>query len=104
MGTQKSRVDLKRLLLPKEIRKAAKVKARSYVSIKTEGNAIIIEPAKTVAEKYGGTFQTTNCPEDLDEFNVKATKEDVVAFREYEEEKKRGKLKLIPLRDLTKGT
>ena len=31
------------------------------------------------------------------------TKEDVQAIREYEEEKKRGKLKLIPLSDLTKG-
>ena len=63
-----------RVLIPKNIRKAAKIKAGTYVNIKVTGATIIIEPAESIAEKYGGLFQITKWPEDLDEFTVEATK------------------------------
>jgi hypothetical protein len=59
---------------PKNIRKAAKVKAGTYVNIKAKDITIIIEPAESIAEKYGGIFQITKWPEDLDEFTEEATR------------------------------
>ncbi len=63
-----------RIMIPKTIRKAAKVKPGTYVSIKAKDSAIIIEPAESVAEKYAGIFQVAKWPEDLDEFVVEATR------------------------------
>jgi AbrB family looped-hinge helix DNA binding protein len=69
------KIDAKgRVMIPKNIRKAAKVKAGTYVNIKTKDATIIIEPIGSIAEKYSGTFQITNWPEDLDEFVVEATR------------------------------
>jgi AbrB family looped-hinge helix DNA binding protein len=59
-----------RVLVPKKIRETAKLKEGSYVTIKTKGESIIIEPAEPVADKYYGAFKITNWPEDIDEFTV----------------------------------
>ena len=63
-----------RVMIPKGIRKAAKLKAGTYVNIKARGAVVIIEPAESVAEKYCGIFQIAKWPEDLDEFMVEATR------------------------------
>jgi len=63
-----------RVMIPKNIRKAAKIKAGTYVNIKTSNATIIIEPAESIAEKYSGLFPITQWPEDLDEFVVEATR------------------------------
>ncbi|MCJ7613724.1 AbrB/MazE/SpoVT family DNA-binding domain-containing protein [Candidatus Bathyarchaeota archaeon] len=59
-----------RIVIPKNIRKTAKLKEGSYVNIKTKGKSIIIEPAEPVADKYYGAFKITQWPEDIDEFTV----------------------------------
>lgn len=65
------KVDKKgRVIIPKNIRKTAKLKEGSYVNIKTKGKSIIIEPAEPVADKYYGAFKVTQWPEDIDEFTV----------------------------------
>ena len=63
-----------RVMIPKNIRKAAKIKAGTYVNIKTSKTTIIIEPAESIAEKYCGLFPITQWPEDLDEFIMEATR------------------------------
>jgi AbrB family looped-hinge helix DNA binding protein len=63
-----------RVMIPKNIRNAAKIKAGTHVNIKATDTTIIIEPAESIAEKYGGFFEITNWPEDLDEFMVEATR------------------------------
>ena len=63
-----------RVMIPKNIRKAAKIKAGTYVNIKATDTTVIIEPAESIAEKYGGLFQITKWPEDLDEFMLEETK------------------------------
>jgi AbrB family looped-hinge helix DNA binding protein len=63
-----------RVVIPKKIRKAAKLKTGTYVSIKQKETMIIIEPAESIAEKYRGAVQVTKWPEDLDEFVVEATR------------------------------
>ena len=75
MSETTAKIDEKgRVMIPKNIRKAAKIKAGTYVNIKATESTIIIEPAESIAEKYGGLFQIANWPEDLDEFMVEATK------------------------------
>jgi len=65
------KVDKKgRVIIPKNIRKTAKLKEGSYVNIKTKGKSIIIDPAEPVADKYYGAFKITQWPEDIDEFTV----------------------------------
>ena len=65
------KVDKKgRVIIPKNIRKTAKLKEGSYVNIKTKGKSIIIEPTEPVADKYYGAFKITQWPEDIDEFTV----------------------------------
>ena len=65
------KVDKKgRVIIPKNIRKTAKLKEGSYVNIKTKGKSIIMEPAEPVADKYYGAFKITQWPEDIDEFTV----------------------------------
>ena len=59
-----------RVIIPKRIRETAKLKEGSYVSIKTKGKIIIIEPTEPVADKYFGAFKITKWPEDMDEFIV----------------------------------
>jgi AbrB family looped-hinge helix DNA binding protein len=57
-----------RIMIPKSIRKTAKLKEGSYVNIKTKGKTIIMEAAEPVADKYYGTFKITKWPENMDEF------------------------------------
>ena len=75
MSETTAKIDEKgRVMIPKKIRKAAKIKAGTYVNIKATESTIIIEPAESIAEKYGGLFQIANWPENLDEFMVEATR------------------------------
>ena len=75
MGEVTAKIDEKgRVMIPKNIRMAAKIRVGAYVNIKTSDTPIIIEPAESVAAKYGGIFLITRRPEDLDEFVVEATK------------------------------
>jgi AbrB family looped-hinge helix DNA binding protein len=61
-----------RVMIPKHIRKAAKLQTGTYVNIKAKDTTIIIEPAESVAERYCGIFQIAKWPEDLDGFTVEA--------------------------------
>ena len=75
MSETTAKIDAKgRIMIPQKIRKAAKIKAGTYVNIKATDATIIIEPSESIAEKYGGFFEITNWPEDLDEFMVEATR------------------------------
>jgi len=69
MGETTAKVDEKgRVMIPKSIREAAKLKEGSYVSIKAKGKTIIMEATEPVADKYYGAFKIANWPEDMDEF------------------------------------
>lgn len=57
-----------RIMIPKNIRKTAKLKEGSYINIKAKGKTIILEAAEPVADKYYGTFKITKWPKDMDEF------------------------------------
>ena len=75
MSETTAKIDQKgRVMIPKEIRKIAKLKAGTYVNIKAENATIIIEPKESTAEKYSGILQITKWPEDIDEFIVEATR------------------------------
>jgi AbrB family looped-hinge helix DNA binding protein len=75
MGNTTVKVDEKgRIIIPKEIRETAKLKEGSYVTIKTKGKTIIMEPLEPVADKYYGAFKITEWPENIDEFTVDFTK------------------------------
>lgn len=70
-----TKVDEKgRVMIPKNIRETANLKEGCYVSIKTEGKIIVMEPSEPVAEKYYGAFKVTKWPEDMDEFVVEVIK------------------------------
>jgi len=56
-----------RIIIPKRIRKAAQLKEGSYITIRSKGKTVIIEPIEPVADKYFGAFKVTKWPEDLDE-------------------------------------
>jgi AbrB family looped-hinge helix DNA binding protein len=65
------KVDKKgRVVIPKSLRKKAKVKEGDYVRIKADEKSIVIEPLESIADKYFGVFKITQWPEDLDEFVV----------------------------------
>jgi AbrB family looped-hinge helix DNA binding protein len=69
------RVDEKgRIMIPKSIRKNVHLTEGSYVSVKVEGKAIIVERKEMVADKYAGIFKIENWPGDLDEFIQEASK------------------------------
>ncbi len=75
MSETTAKIDEKgRVMIPKSIRKAAKIKAGTYVNIKATDTTIIIEHSESIAEKYSGFFQIAKWPEDLDEFIVEATR------------------------------
>jgi len=61
-----------RIIIPKGIRKKAKLKPEMYVNVKMQDRLIIIEPSESIPEKYVGIFQVSKWPEDLDEFVVEA--------------------------------
>jgi AbrB family looped-hinge helix DNA binding protein len=70
------KVDKKgRILIPKHLRRKAKVKEGRYVKIRADEESIIIEPIESVADKYFGIFKIEKWPEDLDEFMVGVVKE-----------------------------
>ena len=69
------RIDEKgRVMIPKTIRKAVKLKTGTYVNVKAKDMTVIIEPTESVAKKYCGVFQVAKWPEDLDEFVVEAAR------------------------------
>jgi AbrB family looped-hinge helix DNA binding protein len=52
------RVDSKgRVIIPKYIRKKAKIKEGGYVKIRVEGDTIVIEPIQSIADKYYGIIK-----------------------------------------------
>jgi AbrB family looped-hinge helix DNA binding protein len=61
-----------RIIIPKRIRKSAQLKEGTFMSIRSKGKKIFLEPIEPVADKYFGAFNVTNWPEnlDLDEFAV----------------------------------
>ena len=63
-----------RIMIPKKIRKATKLKEGTCVNIKTKDHTLIIEPAESVAEKYAGSFKVEKWPENLEEFATEVTK------------------------------
>jgi AbrB family looped-hinge helix DNA binding protein len=65
------KIDAKgRIIIPKQIRKAAQLKEGSCLNIRAKGKTLIIEPIEHVADKYFGIFKVSQWPEDLDEFIV----------------------------------
>ena len=79
VGTEMSSTTIKvdekgRVIIPKGIRENAKLKEGDYVTIKTEGKKIIMEPLEPIAEKYYGAFKVTKWPENIDEFIVEVIK------------------------------
>jgi AbrB family looped-hinge helix DNA binding protein len=75
MSNTTVKVDEKgRIIIPKNIREAAKLKEGSYVTIKSKGKIIIMEPLEPVADKYYGAFKVTKWPENIDEFIVEVIK------------------------------
>lgn len=64
-----------RIIIPKNVREAAELKEGSYVTIKSKGKIIIMEPLEPVADKYYGVFKVTRWPEDMDEFIVEVMKQ-----------------------------
>ena len=75
MSEATAKVDEKgRIIIPKEIRETAKLKEGSYVTIKTKGRTIIMEPLEPVADKYYGAFKIAKWPENTDEFTVEVIK------------------------------
>jgi AbrB family looped-hinge helix DNA binding protein len=61
-----------RIRIPKSIRETTQLKEGSYVTIKTKGKTIIMEPTEPAADKYYGAFKVAQWPEDLDQFAEKA--------------------------------
>ena len=62
-----------RVVIPKSIREKVKLKGGNYVNVKVEGETIVMEPLKSIADKYFGAFKISRWPEDLDEFIVEVT-------------------------------
>ena len=63
MSETTAKIDEKgRVMIPKNIRKAAKIKPGTYVNIKATETTIIIEPAESIAKKYCGLFQIAKWP------------------------------------------
>ncbi|MCD6536247.1 MAG: AbrB/MazE/SpoVT family DNA-binding domain-containing protein [Thaumarchaeota archaeon] len=67
------RVDEKgRILIPKNLREKIKLEEGTPVLIKAEEGKLMLEPLKSVADKYFGAFKVARWPEDLDDFAVEA--------------------------------
>jgi AbrB family looped-hinge helix DNA binding protein len=63
-----------RVVIPKSIREKVKLKEGGYVNVKAEGKVIIMEPLKSIADKYFGAFNVDRWPEDVDEFITRVIK------------------------------
>ena len=75
MGDTTLKLDEKgRVMIPKSIREAAELKKGSYVTIRSKGKTIIMEPLEPVADKYYGAFKVAKWPENMDEFMVEVIK------------------------------
>jgi AbrB family looped-hinge helix DNA binding protein len=75
MSEATAKIDEKgRIMIPKKIRKATKLKAGTCVNIKTKDHTLIIEPTESIAEKYCGIFKVEKWPENIEEFAAEATK------------------------------
>lgn len=69
------KVDSKgRLLIPKNMRRKAKIREGSYVRVEVKEKSIVIEPIEPVADKYFEVFKVEKWPEDLDEFLIEVMK------------------------------
>jgi len=66
--------DKGRIIIPKNIRKRAKLKPGTYVNVKSKDHQIIIELSEPIADKFCGIFHISKWPEDLDEFITETTK------------------------------
>jgi len=64
-----------RILIPKSLREKTEMKEGSYVAVKVEKKAILIQPMEPIARKYFGAFKIARWPKDLDEFVVEVMKE-----------------------------
>jgi len=64
-----------RVIIPKSVREKVGVKEGGYVKMMVEGERIVIQPLKSVADKYFGAFKVGEWPDDLDEFVVKVMRE-----------------------------
>lgn len=63
------KVDSKgRLLIPKSLREKVEINEGSYVTVRSDGKSIVIEPTVSTAEKYYGRFKVESVPPDLDEY------------------------------------
>jgi len=63
-----------RILIPQKIRKSANLREGSYVTIKTKGELIMIEPAESIADKYYEVIKISHWPEDIDQFTMEIMK------------------------------
>lgn len=63
-----------RVIIPKSVRDAAELKEGSYVTVRSKGKTIVMEPLEPVADKYYGAFKVTKWPENMDEFMVEVIK------------------------------
>lgn len=65
-----------RIIIPRQIRKAAQLKGGSYINIRSKGKTVILEAAEPVADKYFGIIKVNNWPKnlDLDEYAVEVEK------------------------------
>ena len=59
-----------RVVIPKSLREKARIREGSYVKMRAEEKAIIVEPVESIADKYYGAFKIEKWPEDLDDFIV----------------------------------
>ena len=59
-----------RVVIPKSIREKVKLKGGNYVNVRVEGRTIVLEPLRSIADKYFGAFKVSRWPKDLDEFVV----------------------------------
>lgn len=64
-----------RIVIPKSLREKTEMKEGSYVAVKAEKKAILIQPLEPIARKYFGAFEIAKWPKDLDEFVVEVMKE-----------------------------
>jgi len=64
-----------RIVIPKSLREKTEMKEGSYVAVRAEKKAILIQPLEPIARKYFGAFKIARWPKDLDEFVVEVMKE-----------------------------
>ncbi len=63
-----------RIVIPKGIRKAAKLQAGSSIKIRSKGKTVILEQIEPVADKYFGSFKVSEWPSNLDDYAIEVKK------------------------------